>query len=98
MTIRKIICDYFEQRRIMKSIKEGIWKEVRINPSVTLDEAVTNLWRDLDYKLIGASEEEATSIIGNFRRALEKLGVYDKSCNISASVYLNSEQKYKNDK
>ncbi len=81
--------DYLDLRRVKSSIYEGIQREVRRDSSITLGEAVGNLWADLDCSLAGMGEEHQTSRVLMFRRALDGLGIDETNKTLALTYLLN---------
>ena len=87
MTILKSISDYFDIKKNIGSIKRNLAKEYRINPDITIENALNEIWADLDVSLIYVSNREASERIGLVKRSIDKLGL-DKIKTIRVCDYL----------
>ena len=62
-------------RTVMSSIKHGLGKEYRINPNVTVGDALGYIWNELDKALSGARDEHTFQRIRVMNTAIDRLGL-----------------------
>ena len=80
--IDKTILEIKNMRKLKEeyeSIKKSLGKEYRINPNVTIEEAVNQIEQDLDLSLLGCDRNYAADRIDRFQHALDNMGL----CSIS---------------
>mgnify|MGYP001566213686 CR=1 FL=1 len=73
-----------------ESIKKSLGKEYRINPNVTIEEAINQIEQDLDLSLLGYDKNYAADRIDQFQSALDNMGLRS-GCNIKLVEYLPRE-------
>jgi len=66
-------------RRVKRSVLEDLGKEYKRNPSISVGEAVNEIWGDLDVALVGAGAEYSGERVRTIRDALDSPGVSESS-------------------
>ncbi|NIO44143.1 MAG: hypothetical protein GTN36_01115 [Candidatus Aenigmarchaeota archaeon] len=68
--------------RVIDSIKNKMGKEYRIDASVTVGKALSEIWGNLDIALLGASKEHIAQRINVVNAAIDRLG-FDREKKVS---------------
>lgn len=68
-----------EVGRVQESIKEGLGKEYRRNPEITIGAALSEVWADLDVALLGADPEHASRRVMVMNAAIDRLRLQGRS-------------------
>jgi hypothetical protein len=61
--------------KVVDSIKNKMGKEFRIDPYVTVEKALSEIWGDLDVALLGVNDEHISQRIKVMNAAIDRLGL-----------------------